>query len=461
MADTTHTIGSTGIVKKLVDLGDGTYADAVSTVDGRFTATELVLAAGTGSTGGLGKIGTVPDDGWMYVRCPSSGYRTVDWRVQSTKIHDIQMYKAQSIVDEVTLTFGSFVDTETFVLNGLTYTGEETAGDAAYASRKFLTAVGDSQDAAAAAALINADYAVATAGTSVAATDKLTIVTDEGSHVIVAAATADYPAGKYALNVTAATELASIVLAINHKDNVTCAAVAANDTVTVNGLVFTAHATTTTAASRQFAINGDNDADAAQLVVCLNDATYGVPGLTAVAAANVVSFTRDTADDTVTLTSSNTTRLKTEAGGGVPGVIAAATGATAELSITPTWTTVLTVAEAGNRLTVTDIDCPGVYATSADAVVTLVPGTPATGGELATVIHAVDASSHAAVSTAATLAGLVIDGAAVADQAANNTTAGKIHEQTVAGYEYCYLGVMNDSGDASVATMVVGATLKV
>ena len=30
MADTTHTIGSTGIVKKLVDLGDGTYADAVA-----------------------------------------------------------------------------------------------------------------------------------------------------------------------------------------------------------------------------------------------------------------------------------------------------------------------------------------------------------------------------------------------------------------------------------------------
>ena len=55
------------------------------------------------------------------------------------------------------------------------------------------------------AALINADYAVATAGTSVAGTDKLTFVTDEGTFTITAAAAADYPAGKYGLSGTVGT----------------------------------------------------------------------------------------------------------------------------------------------------------------------------------------------------------------------------------------------------------------
>ena len=58
MANTTHTIGSTGIVKKLVDLGDGTYADAVvvygTSGGGQIAADEVILAKGTGSAGGLG-----------------------------------------------------------------------------------------------------------------------------------------------------------------------------------------------------------------------------------------------------------------------------------------------------------------------------------------------------------------------------------------------------------------------
>lgn len=59
------------------------------------------------------------------------------------------------------------------------------------------------------------------------------------------------------------------------------ATVTAGQTVTIGGLVFTAHATTTTVANREFSIAGTDTADAGELATCINDATYGVPGVTA------------------------------------------------------------------------------------------------------------------------------------------------------------------------------------
>ena len=187
------------------------------------------------------------------------------------------------------------------------------------------------------------------------------------------------------------------------------------------------------------------------------------------AAVNVVSLTRDSEADTVTLTSSDGTTLAVEVAGGVPGVIAAATPGTAsaaELSITPTWTKVLTVTAAGAQLTVTDIDCPGVLATPALAVVTLTPGTPAgTSGEMATVIQAVSgtAAGNCAVSQAATLAGMLIPPdmtSTFTNVAANSTTSGALYTLPTGGYEECYIGVKNDSGGAA-ATVVVGATKRI
>lgn len=576
MADTTHTIGSTGVVKKLVDLGDDTYADAVVDFNnGSIAETAAVLAAPTGSDGGLGKLpATIANTEFFYVRCDTSArpYTYVDWIVSHAQQADLAFYKSQSIVDEVTLTLASFADSNTAVLNGLTYTGEETADDAAYASRKFLTGVGDTDDAAALAALINADYAVTTAGTSVAATDKLTVTTDEGAHVITAAAAADYPASKYKLSSTQATELTSIVAAINHKDTVTfqqdatafaatnpavdeagdyalsieliadhnthtastvfhyaataaaastaatteetlvaqvnvartamlahyadasahgvadatnlatvaatsactdaatartlvnalaaahlahiaTAKRAAGDTVTVNGLVFTAKTGAADAATRKFSIDTSADATGASFIAVANDATYGVPGLTATNASGVVSFARDSEDDTVTVSVANAAThphqvMTIEAAGGVPGVVAAETGATGELSITPTWSEALTVTEAGTKLTVVDIDNPGILAAAALAVVTLTPGTPAgTDGELATVIYAT-AAANCTVDESATLAGLMIDSGttAVADEAATTGTAGTIEPaQAVGGYKYCYLKFTADN----------------
>jgi len=70
----------------------------------------------------------------------------------------------------------------------------------------------------------------------------------------------------------------------------TLATVLADDVVTINGLTFKAHATTTTVANREFSISGADTADAVELCVCINDATYGVPGITATNNAGVITL---------------------------------------------------------------------------------------------------------------------------------------------------------------------------
>lgn len=587
MADTTHTIGSTGIVKKLVDLGDGTYADAISTMPRALAASERVLAAAADSVGGLGKIGTIVNGASIYVRQAVNPGEDIEWRVKSDTTHTVQLYKARTKVTggTITLADATQIDNgETFILNGLTNEANATA--AAFATRKWKSGGATAAaDAAKLAELLSADYAVVTAGTSVAATDKLIITTDEGTFTITAAATADYPGSKYGLSSNVATELASIILAVNHRDTITIgrdttalaatapatnesedyalvneqvldhnthtalttihkaataaiapteatseatlvaaanalrtaliahyasttahnaadttngatvaattaatdaasartlinalvapmaahiatAKVQANDTVTVNGLVYTGHASTTTAASRQFAVNGANaSATADELVTCLVDATKGVPDITSVNASGAIGLTRDTAASSVTITAAPAAAsihscITIAEAGGVPGIIAAATGGTGELSITPVWTETLTVTESGARLTVTDIDTPGILATVDSAVITLSCETPGGTSEEAWTIQFGQGTSAAdeIAFVDTTIAELVADGDAVADAAANSTSAGKIYSQTMNGWEYGYIGVTNKSGSGAM-TLVVGATL--
>ena len=71
---------------------------------------------------------------------------------------------------------------------------------------------------------------------------------------------------------------------------ITLATVLADETITINGLVFTAHTDTTTVANREFSIAGNDTADAGELVTCINDPTYGVPGVTASNAAAVITL---------------------------------------------------------------------------------------------------------------------------------------------------------------------------
>jgi len=92
---------------------------------------------------------------------------------------------------------------------------------------------------------------------------------------------------------TTAAQAAIATIAANAgvtEATLTLATVLAGEAVTINGLTFTAHANTTTKASRQFKIDGDDTADAVALVGCINDATYGVPGITATSALGVVTL---------------------------------------------------------------------------------------------------------------------------------------------------------------------------
>lgn len=82
--------------------------------------------------------------------------------------------------------------------------------------------------------------------------------------------------------ITANTLVASMTL--------TLATVLNSHTVTINGLLFTAHTDTTTVADREFSISGNDTADATELCVCINDPTYGVPGVTAESAVGVVTL---------------------------------------------------------------------------------------------------------------------------------------------------------------------------
>ncbi len=85
---------------------------------------------------------------------------------------------------------------------------------------------------------------------------------------------------------------------------VTLASFAADGVITINDLDFTAHDTVTTPASREFSISGDDTADAVELCVCINDATYGVPGIVASNALGVVTLKATEPGQTVVSVSS-------------------------------------------------------------------------------------------------------------------------------------------------------------
>jgi hypothetical protein len=445
-----------------------------------FTA-EKILAAASGSADGVGKVGTIANAAELIVRCDASAhpYQKVLWRIKADQVHDLRFFKSRTVVPTATITLAAAArvdDTDTFALNGLTYTAESTSTDAAYASRKWGCGTATYvTDAAALAALINADYAVVPDG-SVVVGDTLVVVTVDdlgvtNTYTYTAAAAASYTTRTFDQSGNQAAELASIVLALNHGRNVTCASVAAADTVTVQTatarLTFTAHATTTTVASRQFSISGTNSQDGDELVTCLNDATYGLgPGYTATNAAGVVTIrTNGAAYPQPVITSSNGTRLAcVNIAGGVPGIAALATGATGELSVTPTWVKSVTIT-GGTHITATNIDCPGVYAAASSGVVTLTPGTPGSpsNGLKASVLQFAQGTSDAGEvawsdnSVAVLIADDIIT-PPVSGAASNSTTTGVLYEQYVDGYQHAYVGITNKSGAAAL-TPIVGATL--
>lgn len=84
-------------------------------------------------------------------------------------------------------------------------------------------------------------------------------------------------------NDVSAAEIISFSSQTVDSATIVLAGVTAGQTITINGLVFTAHATTTTVSLREFSIAGTNSADATALRTCIDDATYGVPDISVAA----------------------------------------------------------------------------------------------------------------------------------------------------------------------------------
>ena len=70
----------------------------------------------------------------------------------------------------------------------------------------------------------------------------------------------------------------TLSVAYTDKYTLTLATVLAGETLIIGGKTFTAHATTTTTANREFDISGTDSADGDELVTVLNDATDGIGG---------------------------------------------------------------------------------------------------------------------------------------------------------------------------------------
>lgn len=90
----------------------------------------------------------------------------------------------------------------------------------------------------------------------------------------------------------------------NVVDQITLASFANGDTIVIEGVTFTGHTDTTTPADREFSIFGTDTADATELIGLINNATYGVTGVTATSALGVVSLSRATTGTKNTITAS-------------------------------------------------------------------------------------------------------------------------------------------------------------
>ena len=109
---------------------------------------------------------------------------------------------------------------------------------------------------------------------------------------------------------TTAEQTAIATITVNTlvtKAMITLSTLFAGGTITINGLVFTAHADTTTYANREFSISVNDTADAVKLVKCINVATtgfYNTPGVIATSAAGVVTLISEkTREEVITISS--------------------------------------------------------------------------------------------------------------------------------------------------------------
>jgi len=408
------------------------------------------MLADASSTDGLADIGTVPASGTLVV-CAPAGTERKEWQVSSNKAWSYQFARSQEKKLAATLTLSSVATTENLTVNAKTFTAH-TDTTVRKTGQFAIDGADDTADAAELVKVLNPGTAVTLANASV--DDTLTVC----GRTYTAKATAAIASKQFSQAGTDAQDATSLAACLNHKANVTLASVTAGDTVVIGKdgttYTFTAHATTTTAASREFAINGDNTADAAELVTCINDATYGVPGITASNVLGVLSLTRDSENDVIdSITSSNATRLAVvTAVYGVPG-ITATVGDGGEVALTSDWATITCTSSNSTRLNVATYGIPGVTATAASGVVTLTATT-------ATVLQAASGTAGAHIVVAdTTQANVLKDGAKVTGKGVNSTWGAEPLTQYTEGYPYAYLFFYNDDAAAAATVTIDGVSL--
>jgi hypothetical protein len=184
--------------------------------------------------------------------------------------------------------------------------------------------------------LVDADCdAVTLALASVTATQTLII---NGVTITAATSTTTWSTRSYSIAGADGADAILLAKVINGGPYVTLAAAVAADAITVNGKTFVAHASTTTAANREFSVAGTDAQDAAELVTVLNDATYGIAPYVATqgAATGEVIIQPPTGYPTAAypaavVTSSNGTRLAVATLAPLKNCIATVSGSTVTL----------------------------------------------------------------------------------------------------------------------------------
>lgn len=542
------------------DVPAGVGAQAVTGTHGANGTTGLraehFLAGADSRTG---RIGTLAISGVMFVRLDADDgkYERAEWLVKSDKAHAVALYKARTVADSVTVTLGtadldngdtavvngktftahtdttvcatgqyaidgntaadcielakvlapgvavtlaSVVAADTVTINGTTFTAHATTTTPA--SRQFKIDGTDAQDMAGLVTCVNHKDNVTLATVSVG--DKVYITSNGKTYTYTAAASAAVDTGVFSQNGTDSQNADSLVLCINHKDHIDLTSAIAGDSVTINGLTFTGKASTAVTPTRQFSIDTSDDAASISLAALINDATWGVPGVTAsgasgvvtltpdtygfpitmtagvggtnghtrvvctaangvpgvtaVNASGVVSLTRNYEDADITLTSSNGTRLACVAANGVPGILATA-GDGGEMLLTPVWKgETITVVSSDDTIKYADYGLPGCKVSYTATTVVITPDMDS--AEPCTCIYAVigTADANEFTVTSGTLANLEQDGTASTGNAAITTNLGKTYEQYVDGYPYLYLGFTSEDA-AAVSVPVVKATL--
>ena len=280
--------------------------------------------------------------------------------------------------------------------------------------------------------------------------------------------------------------------------------------MSINGIVFTGKASTAVKPTRQFSIDTNDTAAAVSIAALINDAIYGVPGVTATSAVGVVTLMPDTYGQAITMVAgvggTNTlTRVVCKAGKGVPGITAvnasglvsltrdfeatpmvvtftnkalhshrvftltatngipgvtAAVSDGGEVYIVPDWAgQTLTATSSDDTIAYAHYGLPGCSVASTATTVVITPDMDS--AEPCTCIYAVIGTADADEFTVTngTLANLQKHGAATTTVAANSTTLGTLYAQDdVDGMPYLYCGFTSEDAGAA-STVVVKATL--